>query len=172
MAQDRGQEKRRVQFVDRRQQVRFALILVFYALLYPIIFSFLTLVPPFSTMLTDPIKVEPLLRQFVGFNLSHWWIGLVTLALIGCLSVVFSHQIFGPMKRCERLLRQRLAGVSEGENLRLRKGDYFQELATLIERALQEDRPERLSKGPAARPRGDEIGHRAHSRSEPEELRA
>jgi hypothetical protein len=131
----RQPNKRKLYFIDTKQQVRFAVILVFHAVLFPVIFAVLTMVPPFSTALVGE-DTQELLSEFLWFSIRHWWVFLVSLSCLACFSVYFSHQIFGPMYRFEKALQEKKDNPAQQVQVRLRKTDYFQNFSRLFEEML------------------------------------
>jgi len=99
--------KRKYKFIDRKQQTRFAVVLGLYALMFPILFLTLTMIPPLTQVFVgDREEIIPLI-YLVGFAVRHWWVVLLALGFVAFVSVLFSHQIFGPMRRFEIALEQK-----------------------------------------------------------------
>ncbi|MDA2928356.1 hypothetical protein MYX84_00155 [Acidobacteria bacterium AH-259-O06] len=130
--------RRRYQFIDRKQQIRFAVELGLHALLFPMLFLILTLASPLATVLVgeDAEHAQPLLQLFVGFCLEHWWVVLLALGFVSYVSVLFSHRIFGPMRRFENALLQKKNNPLEPVRCSLRQGDYFHKFSKLFEEVL------------------------------------
>ncbi|MDA2929183.1 hypothetical protein MYX84_04405 [Acidobacteria bacterium AH-259-O06] len=134
--------RRRLRFIDKHQ-VRFAVEIGLYALLFPLVFLITSIAAHFSIWLigVDAEIIHPLLRGFLGFCISHWWGVLLALGFVSYISVWFSHKIFGPLRRFENALAQKKKHPAEPVQCRLRGGDYFHEFAKLFEEFLNESRP-------------------------------
>ncbi len=130
--------RRKHKFIDRRQQTCFAVVLGLYALLFPIIFLALTMLPPLPQLFVgDREKIRPLV-YFLGFAVEHWWVVLLALGFVSFVSVLFSHQIFGPMRRFEIALHQKKENPNQPVNCGVRKSDYFRDFSHLLEEVLNQ----------------------------------
>ncbi|MCZ6484172.1 MAG: hypothetical protein O6826_00555 [Acidobacteria bacterium] len=132
--------KRKIQFIDRKQQVRFAISVAFFSLLFPLLFMGLAVSPALSALLLgdDAAGIQPLIGEFLIFCLRYWWLALLSLLFLSMASVLFSHLIFGPMRRFEIVLKQKRENPDEIVVCNLRKGDYFHDFAKLFEEVLNE----------------------------------
>lgn len=130
--------QRKHQFIDRKQQVRFAVSVMLFSLLFPLIFLSLAASPYLSGLLfgEDAASVQPLLNQFIAFTFSHWWLALLTLGFLSVATVLFSHLIFGPMRRFEIVLKQKKEFPDKPVFCQVRRGDYFQEFSRLFDEVL------------------------------------
>ncbi len=130
--------QRKYQFIDRKQQVRFAISVALFSLLFPLLFLALAISPSLSRLLIgeDAAKVQPLLDQFIDFCFSYWWLALLSLAFVSVASILFSHLIFGPMRRFEIVLKQKKEFPDEPVFCQLRKGDYFHDFSRLFDEVL------------------------------------
>ncbi len=130
--------QRKYQFIDRKQQVRFAISVALFSLLFPLIFLGLAVSPSLSSLLIgeDAASIQPMLDQFIDFSFRHWWLALLSLAFVSVASILFSHLIFGPMRRFEIALKQKKEFPGEPVFCQLRKGDYFQEFSWLFGEVL------------------------------------
>ena len=130
--------QRKYQFIDRKQQVRFAISVALFSLLFPLLFLGLAVSPSLSRLLIgeDAASVQPMLDQFIDFSVSHWWLALLSLVFISVASILFSHLIFGPMRRFEIALKQKREFPDEPVFCQLRKGDYFHEFSWLFGEVL------------------------------------
>ncbi len=124
---------RKQKFVDTKQQARFAIELTIYALLFPLLFVVISLIYPISKKLPGVARkdLEPL-NAILAFCLEYWWALLVALAIVGFISVLFSHRIFGPMQSFERALLQKKLHPTEPVDCSLRPDDYFQDFSDLL----------------------------------------
>ena len=131
-------KQRKYQFIDRKQQVRFAISVALFSLLFPLLFLGLAVSPSLSGLLIgeDAANIQHLLDQFIDFTVSHWWLALVSLLFVSVASVLFSHLIFGPMRRFEIVLKQKREFPDQAVFCQLRKGDYFQEFSRLFDEVL------------------------------------
>ena len=130
--------QRKYQFIDRKQQVRFALSVALFSLLFPLLFLGLAVSPSLSGLLIgqDAARIQPMLDQFIDFSVRHWWLALLSLVFVSVASILFSHLIFGPMRRFEIALTQKKKFPGEPVFCQLRKGDYFQEFSWLFGEVL------------------------------------
>jgi hypothetical protein len=130
--------QRKYQFIDRKQQVRFAISVALFSLLFPLLFLALAVSPSLSSLLIgeDAASVQPLLDRFIDFVFSHWWLALLSLAFVSVASILFSHLIFGPMRRFEIVLKQKREFPDQPVFCQLRKGDYFHDFSRLFDEVL------------------------------------
>ncbi|MCH8017318.1 MAG: hypothetical protein IH917_11910 [Acidobacteria bacterium] len=130
--------QRKYQFIDRKQQVRFAISVALFSLLFPLLFLGLAVSPSLSSLLIgeDAASIQPMLDQFIDFSFRHWWLALLSLAFVSVTSILFSHLIFGPMRRFEIALKQKKEFPDEPVSCQLRKGDYFHEFSWLFGEVL------------------------------------
>ncbi len=130
--------QRKKQFIDRKQQVRFAVSVALFSLLFPLLFLGLAVSPSLSSLLIgeDAVSIQPMLDQFIDFSFRHWWLALLSLAFVSVASILFSHLIFGPMRRFEIALKQKKEFPDEPVFCQLRKGDYFHEFSRLLGEVL------------------------------------
>ena len=130
---------RKRKFIDKKQQLRFALELVFYAMLFPIFFLILSLAAAiansFIYMGEHTREMQPL-YALLAFCAEHWWEFLVALAMVSGISILFSHKIVGPIHRFENALIQKTANPTEPVNCRLRSTDYFQDFSQRLQEFL------------------------------------
>ncbi len=126
----RYDEGRQSKLIDRKQQVRFALELTIYAMLFPLLFVVISLIYPIAKQLIGVAteELEPL-NAMLAYCLEYWWALFVALALVGFISVLFSHRIFGPMSSFEQALLQKTLHPTEPVDPRLRSEDYFHDFS-------------------------------------------
>ena len=139
--------QRKYQFIDRKQQVRFALSVALFSLLFPLLFLGLAVSPSLSGLLIgeDAARIQPMLDQFIDFSVRHWWLALLSLVFVSVASILFSHLIFGPMRRFEIALTQKKEFPDEPVFCQLRKGDYFHEFSWLFGEVLNGLKPTETS---------------------------
>ena len=130
----------RSQFIDRKQQVRFAISVALCSLLFPLLFLSLAVSPYLSGLFVgeDAASVQPLLDQFIDFCFSHWWLVLLSLAFVSLASVLFSHLIFGPMRRFKIALKQKKEFPDKPVFCQVRRGDYFHDFSRLFDKVLNQ----------------------------------
>ena len=128
---------RKRKFIDKKQQLRFALELFLYAMLFPMWFLLLSLAAAIanSFMGKHTERIQPLYELLV-FCTGHWWEFLVALAMVSGISIFFSHKIVGPIHRFESALIQKTENPTEPVNCRLRSTDYFQDFSQRLHEFL------------------------------------
>ena len=92
-----GRGQRRRQFIKVNQQIRFAVELVLFALLLPVFFMAVTMLPPFSGLLfgEDTESLKALFWRIHRFSILNWWVPVLAAVLVGYVSVLFSFKVFG-----------------------------------------------------------------------------
>ena len=144
---------RRQLVVNRRYQVRFALILVLMhvnvGFLYQVVLHYRV-----RNLAAQAGSIEAFLE------LDPWtsiWPAMLVAGLISGLAVFFiglrySHQIVGPLQRIKRALRQMAAG-ERPERLEFREGDVLEELAEEVNKVADAvGGPVERQRGPAVDP--------------------
>ena len=128
---------RKLKFIDKKQQLRFAMELALYAMLFPLFFLVLSLADPIANRLMgkDTEELQPLF-SLLSFCTEHWWEFLLTLGLVGFISILVSHRLVGPIRRFENALIQKTENPEEPVNCRLRPKDYFQEFSQRLHEFL------------------------------------
>ncbi len=146
-------KQRKVKFIDRKQQTRFAAEVLVIMILFPLLFYVLVIIPPFSTILLGK-NAEVLSTLFTNqlyMIKSVWWVVLFVLVYIAILSVFMSHKIFGPIYRLSQAIQAKLDN-QQNIHCQLRKGDYFVEFASLLAKLIEEEKnsPKDPPKDPAS----------------------
>jgi type II secretory pathway component PulF len=133
--------RRRKQFIDRKQQTRFAFEILFIVILFPFLFYTLVIIPPFSTMLLGKSaeSLSVLFENQLNMIGSVWWVVVFILVYIALLSVWMSHRIFGPIYRLSQAVKAKLRG-EEKIHCKLRKGDYFVDFASELEQLINDNK--------------------------------
>ena len=128
---------RMLKFIDKKQQLRFALELFLYAMLFPMWFLLLSLAAAIanSFMGKHTERMQPLYELYV-FCTGHWWEFLVALVMVSGVSIFFSHRLVGPIHRFESALIQKTENPTEPVNCRLRSTDYFQDFSQRLHEFL------------------------------------
>ena len=129
--------RRKQKSTDKRQQVRFAIELTIYAMLFPCLFVVISLIHPIAKQLIGVATedLEPL-NAVLAYCLEYWWALIAALALTGFISVLFSHRIFGPMRSFKQALLQKELHPTEPVDSKLRPDDYFHEFSDLLAKSL------------------------------------
>lgn len=126
--------RRRSKVVDRRFQFGIAsrLLLVLSAMLA--VGVALAFAPSFYVLATtDNLEaLEPASAEFLTLHERLWPAMLLCFAGVFLYSLYFSHRIAGPVYRINSILRALLED-RKPEVLKVRKGDYLQETAALVE---------------------------------------
>ena len=133
--------RRRRKFIDRKQQFRFALEITLYAFLFPLIVVILAIGEHFSLWLIGGnVPIAPSLPiAFLNFCLSYWWETALALIIVGCISIWFSHKIFGPVFRFQDALERKRKIHSDKVSCRLRRRDYLHDFSKDLENFLNEE---------------------------------
>lgn len=132
--------RRKQQLVDTKQQLLFALTLFLYAIMSTILFLWVTLLPD-SSLVGNPVGVSflPLiLQQFLGLCIQHSWSIFFVFLFLGSCALIFSHQIFGPIRRFEITIQKKRNSPSEPVRCGLRRTDYFQSFSKFLDDFLNE----------------------------------
>ena len=131
----RGIGKRRYQFIERKQQIRFAVTGALFALFFPFFMAALILLPVRAFLLLgeEAEALRPAILEIASFCLNHFWVVLMALGFIAFASVLFSHEIFGPIRRFELALTQKKWHPDQKAFCSLRKQDYFQDFSILLQ---------------------------------------
>ena len=128
---------RKLKFIDKKQQLRFSLELALYAMLFPLFFRVLSLADPIANSFMGRHTEEILpLYSLLAFCTEHWWEFLLTVGLVGFISILFSHRLVGPIRRFENALIQKTENPAEPVNCRLRPKDYSQEFSQRLDEFL------------------------------------
>ena len=133
MRYDRGRQNK---FIDRSQQVRFALELAIYAMLLPLFFLVISLADPIAGLIMGRTPVQPLVYAVLSFCADRWWALLFALFFVVSFSTLFSHRIFGPMRSFENALLQKKLHPTNPVTCRLRPDDYFRDFSELLDEFL------------------------------------
>jgi hypothetical protein len=102
----KGITKRKYQFIERKQQIRFAVTVSLFALFFPFFIAALILLPVRSFLLLgeEAEALRPASLEIASFCFHHFWVVLFALAFVAYASILFSHKIFGPIRRFESAL--------------------------------------------------------------------
>ncbi len=134
----RYEGRRQSRFINKKQQIRFALELAVYALLLPLFFLAISLAGPIADLILGRNTAQPLVNTVLAFCLDRWWALLIALAFVVSFSVLFSHRIFGPMRSFENALLQKKLHPTKPVNCTLRSDDYFHEFSQHLEGYLND----------------------------------
>ena len=134
----RYDEGRKSKFIDRKQQIRFALELGIYALLLPLFFLVISLADPIAGLIMGRTTAQPLLYTLLAFCADRWWALLFALSFVVSFSVLFSHRIFGPMRSFENALLRKKLHPTEPVLCKLCPADYFHDFSKLFDEFLND----------------------------------
>ncbi len=132
---ERKRFHRKHRFIDKKQQVRFAIEITLYSLIFPLVFLFVAAGDHLSTWMMGESEesIHPLLREVMTLFEHHWWGAIVAVGAVAYISIWFSHKIFGPVYRFENSLKQKRANPPERVSCRLRRKDYFHDFSRTLE---------------------------------------
>ena len=127
--------KRKRRFIDKKQQLRFAIEITLYSLIVPLVFLIVAAGDHFSTWMLggNEESIHPLLREVLTLFISYWWGALLAVGAVAYISVWFSHKIFGPIYRFESCLERKRSNPQERVSCQLRRKDYFQDFSKTLE---------------------------------------
>ena len=131
---------RKLKFIDKKQQIRFAIELGLYALLLPLFFLVISLADPIASLVMGRTTTQPLLYMILAFCADRWWALLFALSFVVSFSILFSHRIFGPMRSFENALLQKKLHPTEPVPCRLRSDDYFHDFSELFDEFLNDSK--------------------------------
>jgi hypothetical protein len=140
---------RKNSFIDRRQQTKFAFEVVFHSFLFAMCTAIFFVLPPFNRLLlgkTGAAMQDIFISNILMFA-RYWWVFLLALFISGYFSVLFSHRIFGPIRRLTLALEDIENGVEKPRPCSLRKGDYFTDFAQHLDRFIKHQITEKTDKG-------------------------
>ncbi len=130
--------RRRALFVDAKQQLWFALTLFLYAIMAIVLFLRVTLLPD-ASLVENPVGesfLPLILQDFLGLCIQNSWSMLFTLMFLACCAVLFSQQIFGPIRRFENAMVEKNENSAEIVHCGLRRTDYFQRFSIFLDEFL------------------------------------
>jgi len=141
-------EKRSHSVVDWRQQGLFALTLVVYSFTTLFIFLWVTFIedPAIFENVQDGLFLPPAMRELMSLATANWWTIPLVLVFAVFGALLFSHQIFGPMRRFETTLLTKWKNPEVPAYCSLRKSDYFQSFSTLLQDVLNRSKFPQTSK--------------------------
>jgi len=134
----RYEGRRQSKFIDKKQQIRFALELAVYSLVLLMFFLVISLADPIAGLIMGRNTAQPLVYTVLAFCLDRWWALLFALSFVAFFSVWFSHRIFGPMRSFENALLQKKLYPTKPVNCTLRSDDYFHEFSQHLEGYLND----------------------------------
>lgn len=152
--------RRRPRLVDRKFQLGLAwrMMIVYFALFLGAIV--LVFAPSMYMLATGRSlnELEPAAREFLVLHYRVWPAAILMFGGGFAYSLYFSRRIAGPIHRINETLRRLAEGESPGP-VTLRRGDFFQDTAEILNRLAQRSPTGRRkgegvddgSRGPAAR---------------------
>lgn len=127
-------KRRRVKFIDPKQQSRLALEIILMVLALPVMFYMFMVTDLWTRVFfgqTQGMAMKAFFETQLGMMAKAWPVIVVCLVFIVFISIFFTHKIFGPMYRFQKVLEAKLRG--EGDQFFvLRRGDYFQDFSEVI----------------------------------------
>ncbi|MBI5641904.1 MAG: hypothetical protein HY954_00350 [Deltaproteobacteria bacterium] len=114
-------------------QLRLALTLFLYIIIYSIILGFIIFYPLYSELsATKEIEEQVRISAIVLFLHKRIWLGLFIVAVLGGIhTIISSHRVAGPMYRFEKAVKGLIDG-NYGQRIKIRKRDEFKEMETLL----------------------------------------
>lgn len=121
--------RRKIYLIDKPNQIRFALLIIGYLILYVLLMIIIIFLPASLTLLSKnaltPEKYEAA-KEFFYIDARVWPAFFIIALLIGIHSIFITHRIFGPLYRLKRSLQQMQGGDISFE-ARIRRKDYLLE---------------------------------------------
>ena len=128
-------KRRSSKVINLKQQAFFAAMLVSYAVMAIIVFSMLSN-PLYSENRSYGFIYPSILGEMIAYAWDHWVAVLTSLVFMTFCALLFSHQIFGPMRRFENVLLQKMDNPAEPVHCHIRRADYFKRFSKLLEEVL------------------------------------
>jgi len=124
----KSKQKRKLFLVNKQIQIGLAMrFIAYWAAIWLLVFIF----PIFTQLFFESVTFSQIARQLI---FEYWFPMTVSLLVIPAViwdSIRFSHRFTGPILRIERGLNELRDGVRM-EPIRLRKGDYCEELGQSV----------------------------------------
>jgi methyl-accepting chemotaxis protein len=131
-------DRRKKQVVNRRLQLRFAMVCIAYALAFASILGLVFFLPPMIQLQTgDPYSPQTLQAadRFLFLHGNFWPVVLISLIAIGLHAIRLSHRLAGPLYRYKRIFRSLKEGKIP-EAIHPRRGDYLLEETAALNQML------------------------------------
>lgn len=119
--------------ISPADQIRLAVSLFVYIILYSIILGFMIFYPLYN-MLEAAVTIEEqaLISGIVLYLHKRVWLGLFIVAVLGAVNTIIStHKFVGPMYRFQLMVKG-LIGGNYGARVRIRKHDRFRDMEKLL----------------------------------------
>lgn len=131
-------DKRTKKFIDRWTQILIGGQIVLHSVLLVGLLCLFLFAEPFVTMFSrysaeDHVAIA---KELILLNSSKWPLFLFLALFTGAVSVVFSHQIVGPIFKTNLILSQ-LGQRRLGILARFRKSDYFRDLERQLNQVIE-----------------------------------
>ncbi|MCB0272186.1 MAG: hypothetical protein KDD46_04155 [Bdellovibrionales bacterium] len=127
-------KRRRKKYVDPKQQSRLAFEILLMVVVLPSLFYIFTISELWTTIFfgSQAETIRGLFYSHLILLKKAWHVIFLILLFIVFLSIYFTHKIFGPMVRFQKVLEAKLKG--EGDiHFTLRRGDYFQDFSKIVQ---------------------------------------
>ena len=136
--EDKKKVARTKSFIDRKQQLKFCVELVLYALVLPLLLLTFLSVEPLASWLVkgDAAGSRAAVVELIQICLQNWWVIVLAVLITAITSVLFSNRIFGPLHRLGNALEAAMAGEST-ELYAVRKGDYLRVFSETLGRFVK-----------------------------------
>ncbi len=130
-------ERRKRKWISSWPQFVIALEVILHALISCGLICVFLFVDPFITMFSEYSAQDhiAIAKELFYLNAGKWPLFLGLLVFVGAISVIFSHQIVGPIYK----LRHVLFDLAKGKldlNIRFRKWDFLSELETPLNQVI------------------------------------
>lgn len=119
--------------ISPADQLRLAVSLFVYIIVYSIILGFMIFYPLYNMLeASTTIEEQALISGIVLYLHKRVWLGLFIVAVLGAVNTVIStHKFVGPMYRFQLMVKE-LIGGNYVARVRIRKRDRFREMEKLL----------------------------------------
>lgn len=126
--------RRRLRLVDRKFQLGLAWRMMIAYFAFFIGALVILFAPPMYRLATETrlSELEPAAREFLVLHYRVWPAALLIFGGVFAYTLFISRRIAGPIHRIDETLRKMIGGEYP-ERVALRKGDFFQDTAELLE---------------------------------------
>lgn len=134
--------KRRIYLINPNFQIKFSLLITLFLLGVTIIYPYTIyqIIDNISTQLPDTAGTIVEKKNDILLTLAGWQVGYSLIVFSAC--IFFSHKIAGPLYKLNLSLKK-ITEMDSLETLSFRKGDYFSELETSYNNAVETIRKSR-----------------------------
>lgn len=130
--------KRTRKFIDRTTQMLIGGQVVLHSLLLVGLLALFLFAEPFVTMFSNYSSEDhmAIAKELILLNSAKWPLFLLLLLFTGTASIIFSHQIVGPIYKVNQTLTK-LSQRQLNLNVKFRKTDYFKPLEAQLNHVLE-----------------------------------